>query len=250
MEFLSMFTKMANSSGSSDSSDSNNTDDKMKMILYKNDVGDFVKWGAIGFLGMGIYQLGMRVAKRNINPCIELEDRADSLNLDPLIRDSFINIQSYRKLDPWLFKSAIQNVDHLLFLENALLNKSIVATRNDKVISFSYFRMAVIRLNTFQMCVKEKLGNDHAMAVNIFVKKIYKQIQKHFLNILHMCSEFKPGNLILRAKGEVEEALKAYESGRKYRSSSDQWERFKRKTNNGSTKSKSYSENGRSPNKQ
>jgi hypothetical protein len=204
--------------------------DKMKMILYKNDINDFMKWGAIGFLGMGIYQLGMRVAKRNINPCVELKDRADSLNHDPIVRDSFINIQSYRDLNPWLFRTALQNVDHLLFLENALLTKSVSPTHNDKVISFSYFRMAVIRLNMLQILVKEELGNDHAMAVNIFVQKIYGQIQKHFLNVLHICSEFKPNNLIARAKQEVEAALAQYKKGKRYNSSSDQWNKFKQKT--------------------
>ena len=225
MDFMSMLGTMGAMSGPSNGDAKNNG--KMQMLLYQNDAKDFVKWGAIGFLGMGIYQLGIRVAKRNINPCVELKDRADSLNLDPIIRDSFINMQSYRELNPWMFKTSIQNVDHLLFLENVLLNKTVHPTRNDKVIAFSYFRMSLIRLNMFQLLVKEKLGNDHAMAVNIFVKKIYTQIQKHFLNVLHICSEFKPGNLVARASEEVKSAMQAYNEGVKYKSNT-KWEGYKK----------------------
>ena len=201
--------------------------EEKKLILRKNDVTDFLKWGSIGFLGFGIYQLGMRVAKRNINPSCDLKDRADSLDCDPLIRECFINIQEYRDLNPWLFKTALQNVDHLLFLEHVLLTKKVFPTRNDKAISFSYFRMGIIRLNMFQLLVKEKLGNDHGVCVNIFVEKIYTQLQKHFLNILHLCSEFKPEFLISRAKKEVEQAMKSYKEGKSYQKKFNHFDREK-----------------------
>ena len=212
---------------SSKTSDKDNTP---KAVLYKQDAMDFMKWGLVGFVGLGVYTLGMKVAKRNIDPSVELHDRADSFNLDPVIRDSFINIQPYRKLNTWLFKMSVYNTDHLLFLENALLTKTALPTHNDKVLAFSYFRMALSRLNQFQILVRETLGNEHAMAVNMFVEKIYGQLQKHLLNVLHICSEFKPANLIARAQQEVEQAMQAFEDGKKYNSSSNQWNKFARKT--------------------
>jgi hypothetical protein len=203
------------------------TPKKGEFILQQTDVADFVKWGAIGAVSMGVYQLGMKVAQRKINPCVDLKDRGDSLNHDPIIRDAFINLQKYRELNIWLFKTALQNVDHLLFLEYALLSKSVSPTHTDKSIAFSYFRMAVIRLNMLQLLVKEHLGNDHGMAVNIFVKQVYTQIQKHFLNVLHICSEFKPSNLIARAQQEVDSALKKFRSNRAYPDSSVKWDKFR-----------------------
>jgi hypothetical protein len=210
-------------SGIGGGGDKKDKKDEKKSVFYQSDVRDFVKFGAIGFLAMGIYQIGMRVAKRNINPCVDLLDRADSLSVDPIILDSFVNIQSYRDLNPWLFRTALQNVDRLLFLENALLSKQVHATSNDKAISFSYFRMSIIRLNQLQLLVKEKLGNEHALACNIFVQKIYFQMQKHFLNVLHLCSDFKPEFMIARAKSEVDRAVKKFKENKKYESS---WSSF------------------------
>lgn len=183
---------------------------KKKTFFYKQDVQDFVKWGSIGFLGLGIYTIGMKVAKRNINSAIDLKDQTESVHLDQTVLEAFLNLQSYRDLNPWLFRTALHNIDHLLFLEDVLLRKVTLPTHNDKIISFSYFRIAVSRMNAFQLLVKERLGNDHGLVVNILIKNVYTQLQKHLLNILHMCSEFKPENLIARAQQEVDKALEEY----------------------------------------
>jgi hypothetical protein len=89
--------------------------------------------------------------------------------------------------------------------------------------------MAVNRLNQFQFLVRERMGNDHGLAVNIFVKKIYDQLKKHVLNVLHLCSDFRPERLISRAAIEVEQALRNYERGVRPISSDKKWERLKRK---------------------
>ena len=201
----------------------------LNMIFYPEDAKRFLKWGALGFVGLGVYQMFMTVAKRNINPSVEFEDPVESMNCDPIIRDAFIHIQPYRKLNPWLYKTALQNADQLLFLENVLLSQEASAQRNDKVCAWSHFRMAVNRLNQFQFLVRERMGNDHGMAVNIFVKKIYEQLKKHVLNVLHLCSDFRPDRLIARAPMEVEQALQNYERGIRPVSSDKKWKRLKRK---------------------
>lgn len=197
--------------------------------FYPDDTKRFLQWGALGFLGLGAYQMFMTLAKRNINPCCELKDRTESLNNDPMIRDAFIHMQNYRELNPWLFKSALQNTDQLLFLEDALVSEKTVPVRKDKELAFTYFRMAVQRLNQFQMLVREELGNEQGMCVNIFVKKIYEQLQKHLLNTFHMCSRFKPENLIVRAQAEVQTALRNYRKNIPYKNPLRKWEKVKRK---------------------
>lgn len=200
-----------------------------RMILYPDDAQKFLKWGTLGFVGLGLYQLFMTVAKRNINPSVEFKDPVESMNCDPIIRDSFVHIQSYRKLNPWLFKSALQNADKLLFLEDALLSQKAFPVRNDKVSAWTYFRLSVNRLNQFQYLVRERMGNEHGLAVNIFVRKVYDQLQKHVLNVFHLCSEFKPENLIARAPFEVERALKAFESGKPIEDPEVKWKKFQDK---------------------
>lgn len=184
-----------------------------KLQFYPGDAEKFLKWGTLGFVGFGLYQMAATLAKRNVNPCFEFKDPVEAIQFDPIVRDSFIQLQSYREMNPWLFKTALQNIDQLLFLENALLSQKVLPARQDKNLAFTYFKMGVNRLNQFQHLVRSSLGNEHGMTVNILVKQVYNQIQKHLLNILHLCSKFRPENLIQRAPLEIEHALKRMADG-------------------------------------
>jgi len=201
------------------------------IVLYPSDAGTFLKYGIAGFVGFGVYSLAMQLAKRNINPEVEFQDPVESMNCDPIIRDAFINIQSYRELNPWLFKSALQNVDQLLFLEDALLSRKVRPVKSDKIIAFSYFRMGSNRLGQLQWLIKEKLSSEHALTFNLYARKIYAQLQKHLLNILHLCSEFKPQHLIERAPLEIARILKDLEENRKPEDDSlARWEKMKKRS--------------------
>lgn len=203
---------------------------KKGIVLYPSDASTFLKYGIAGFVGFGVYSIAMQLAKRNINPEVEFQDPVESMNCDPIIRDAFINIQSYRELNPWLFKSALQNVDQLLFLEDALLSRKVRPVKSDKIIAFSYFRMGSNRLGQLQWLIKEKLSSEHALTFNLYVRKIYAQLQKHLLNILHLCSEFKPQHLIERAPLEIARILKDLEENRKPEEDSlARWEKMKEK---------------------
>ena len=203
---------------------------KKGIVLYPSDASLFLKYGIAGFVGFGVYSIAMQLAKRNINPEVEFQDPVESMNCDPIIRDAFINIQSYRELNPWLFKSALQNVDQLLFLEDALLSRKVRPVKSDKIIAFSYFRMGCNRLGQLQWLIKEKLSSEHALTFNLYVRKIYAQLQKHLLNILHLCSEFKPQHLIERAPLEIARILKDLEENRKPEEDSlARWEKMKEK---------------------
>jgi hypothetical protein len=195
--------------------------------LYPEDVRKIASWGLMGFVSAGLYYVATAVSRRNINPCCALKDPCESLNADPIIRDAFIHLQEYRELDPWLFKTALQNVDQLLFLEQALLSKKIEPVRSDKVQAFSHFRVGVNRLNQFQFLIKDKMNSEHAFAANIFVQKIYQQLQTHFINVLHMCTSANPMNLIARAKTEVERVNKAYREGQPRPDPLKKWDELK-----------------------
>lgn len=197
--------------------------------LYPGDAQKFLKWGSIGFLGFGLYQMSVTLAKRNINPCVEFKDQVEALNADPIIRDAMVQLQNYRELNPWLFKTALQNIDQLLFLESALLSQQVHPVKRDKDLAFTHFRMGVNRLSQFQFLVRKEMGNEHGMSVNILVKKVYTQLQKHLLNVLHLCSEFRPEHLIARAPLEVGVALRRMEEGRAPENSSARWDELRNK---------------------
>jgi hypothetical protein len=184
-----------------------------KLQFYPGDAEKFLKWGTVGFLGFGLYQMAATLAKRNVNPCFEFKDPVEAIQYDPIIRDALIQLQSYRDMNTWLFKTALQNIDMLLFLENQLLTQKTVPVRQDKNLAFTYFKMGINRLNQFQHLVRSTLGNEHGLTVNILVKQVYTQMQKHLLNVLHLCSKFRPENLIQRAPLEIEKALKRMTDG-------------------------------------
>lgn len=175
--------------------------------FYDSDITDFMRWGSVGFIAMGLYQMGLKLCTRSINPSSELKVKTESLNSDTVIRDALINIQRYRELVPWLFDGAVLNIDKLLFLENALRDKVILPNRKDKAIAFTYFRVGLNRLNEFQWTVKSQMGNEHGLAVNLYVQKVYKQLQKHFLNCLALTGEFKVDDYIERAENEVKKVM-------------------------------------------
>lgn len=195
-----------------------------KAKLQPGDTNDILKWGILGFVGAGAYQLAQRLNLRSIDQCVDLKDRVEAFNMDPVILDSFLRIQPYRPLNPWGFSMAVRNTDYLLFLENALLKGDVAPVRNDRVLAFSYFRVAVTRLNMIQHEVKSKMSNEHALAMNIYVKKIYQQLRKHLLNVLHLCSTFKPEHMLQRAEADVARVMQRFASN-SGRTGRENWER-------------------------
>jgi len=174
-----------------------------------------IMWGfLIAGLGGGAYKLAEQLARRSINPNVDLQDRVESIHLDPVILQSFLKLQEWRKISAPAFKTAIQNVDNLLFLESALMSQEINPQKTDKVLAFTYLRIALNRLTTFQNIVKEQLGNQDAFTVNMYVKPIHEQLLKHTLNILHLCSQFNPERTVQRARGVVEDAMKQLREGK------------------------------------
>ena len=198
-------------------------------IFQPDDAKKFMQWGAVGFMSMGLYQMFMTLRKRNVNACVDFKDPVESMNHNPIIRDAMLQLQSYRELNPWMFKSALQNIDQLLFLEAALMSDTVKPLKNDKIIAWSNFRIGINRLSQFQYIIRKQMGNEHAMVVDIFIKQIYSQMQKHLLNILHLCAQFKPDNLIARAPFEVERVIKDMEQGREPRDTMQDWDRVREK---------------------
>lgn len=182
--------------------------------LYASDAKRVMGWGVLGFVGLGLYQLFATLSKRSVNRCADFIDPVESLHSDPIIVEALFTLQGYRALNPWLYKAAIQNIDQLLFLENALLQGLVKPCKKDKVHAWTHFRVGVNRMAQFQYLIKEQLGTDQGFAANIYVRKVYEQMQKHVLNVLHMCSDFRPEHLIERAPAEIEKLQAAWKQGR------------------------------------
>ena len=102
--------------------------------------------------------------------------------------------------------------------------------RNDKTLAYTYFRICVMRLNKFQMLVKNQLGPKHGTLANITVELMYTQLKKHFMNIMHICSDFRPEQMIKSAKKEVQDAIRIYKNGGRYIDGSAKWNEIRKKT--------------------
>lgn len=193
--------------------------------FYPDDVKQLFKYGVLGASAMILYQFFHTMNRRSIDPCSELVDKPESMNTDPLLRDSFIILQSYRDLNRVRFRSAVLHVDKLLFLEKQLLDEKIQPLPDDKNTAFSYFKVGLNALNEFQYIVRDRLGNSHGMAANIQVQNIYTQMQKHLMNIFHLCLQFDPTKLAQRAKHDVETALYRFKHNLPLEDSYEKWRR-------------------------
>ena len=200
--------------------------------LYPKDGADFIKWGAMGFVGLGLYNVATKVLHRNLNPCADLIDTTEAMNTDPIIRDAFVNLQEYRELNPYLFKAAVQYIDRLLFLESVLLAGNPPG-RQDKYLASTCLRMGINKLARFKFEIKNELGVMHMTAANIYIQQIYTQVQKHILNVFHLCSKFNPKVLVAKAKAEIKEVME----GRAKISKTSKFDKYKRRRkNSGDTK--------------
>jgi hypothetical protein len=149
---------------------------------------------------------------QGVDPGSVLLDPCSAVGADAGLLRSFVQLQHYRDLNPWLFKMSMQNIDHLLYLADALRRGTVKPLRNDKVLAFSYFRVGLKRLAAFQALVRDKLGVDHAAAVHLTTAEIYKRAQIHLLDIFQLCSEFRPDDLRERAGAEIRCLLQAQTS--------------------------------------
>jgi hypothetical protein len=191
--------------------------------LYPSDLTSTLKWGLTGLAAFSAYHLGMTMSKRRIDATSGFKDVVEAVQLDDDICRAFMNLQAYRELNPWLFRTALQNVDQLLFLENALLSGAAIAVKKDKVLAWSYFRVGLNRLAQFQYLIRQRLGTDHAMTAYMCVNVIYKQMQKHLLNVFHLCSRFQPEDLVASAPREIERVLQMLREGREPRNIGERW---------------------------
>ena len=171
----------------------------------KGDMHEFLKYGSLGFLVLGLYKVGHHVANRSASD--PLLDEQESLHHDAVLHSKFVELQTYRALNPWLFRLGMQNADHLLYLEHSLTTGALSPLRKDKNLAYAYFRMALARLTTFQQVIRTKLGPEHALVATVLLKTIFERLQVHFTNTLHACSMFSTDNLRRRAEEDIRVAL-------------------------------------------
>lgn len=185
------------------------------MLLPYVETGDkdrMMKLGAA--LGVGVVSYAAMTRYLSQRPVTAVagpttfKDTVECIRDDPVLCEAFLTLQQYRRLDKHLFAKALQTVDQLLFLERGLLNKDFPPSRADKTKGWALFRLSLNKLNEFQHMVRTTMKNEHAVVVNILVKKMYEQLQKHILNVLHLCSRFNPNDWLKMASVEVDEAVR------------------------------------------
>jgi hypothetical protein len=184
---------------------------KRDLILYPGDLKEVLKVGALGAAAASAYFMSMKVANRRIDPCIDLIDKPENFNLDPIIRANFVKLQAYRDLDTHLFKSAIANVDRLLLLEHVLASKQVKPAREDKYLATTNFKMAYMRMSELQLLAQENLSPSHVKTVDLFIKPIFAQLQKHYSNVLAFCTEYNPSDCMEQAPEDIAKAMIAYQ---------------------------------------
>lgn len=174
-----------------------------KVQLYTHDYHQAALAGLLGGAALSVYQLWAVWARRNHYPNSELLDRQESLHLDTVIQQSFVQLQVYRNVDVFYFSTALHNIDRLLFLEDVLVRKEVFPSQDDAVIATEYYTIAKQRLNALQKLIKKEKGIKHYMVANTLINKIFGQVHRHFQNVLRMCSSFNVQDLLAYANQQI-----------------------------------------------
>lgn len=182
-----------------------------KVKLYQHDVKNAVRWGLAGGVALAGYKLFVTLMRRKMTPDVELIDSQESLHLDTIIFESFLQLQSYREVNVYLFSQAIHYTDRLLLLKDVLARGEVPAEASDKHVAWHCFKGVINRLTEFQYCVKEQLGSQHALAVHVFVNRIYEQLRKHMLDLMHLTRQFNVHNMVKQAEHAIKNAQRTAE---------------------------------------
>jgi hypothetical protein len=161
------------------------------------------KRALMALAGVSALKWTMDQTKKPVSTYPPLVDAVEAMHCDARVEESFRKLQVYRDLNPWLFSAALQNIDKLLYLSRLLLSGVAKPMREDRGVAFSYLKVGMSRLKALQCTIHQEMGNDHALVANMEIQVIYNQCQKHVLNVMHICSRFKPEDVIERARAEV-----------------------------------------------
>lgn len=126
----------------------------------------------------------------------------DAIQNDRGLLHYLSELETYSHVEEDLFHMIVQGIDKMLILEQVLLNDDAVPTKEDR--GETHGRFAVIRrhLQTFQSEVLSVLGSEHGVTASYYTKQIYENLQKHYLNILHLCNKYHPEGALRRAREE------------------------------------------------
>ncbi len=193
--------------------------------IYNMDIKDALKWGGFAALGAFGYNIFLKSMERQIQPGAALKDLppANSIVEDQGILDHLVQLQTYREVEPWLFWSAVRNLDMLLFLEQQILLKKFAPVRKDKVLAWTHFRVGINDLNEFQFTVHQEMGSEHGKVANMLVENIFDRAVKHLLNVMTLCSDFNPKAIIARAPSLIDKLKRRWKKKKRTRRNREYW---------------------------
>lgn len=168
--------------------------------LSKKDYQDAIKYAVMGFVTAGSLHAASTLIQKRMDVAHELKHETTAMHHNPELTKRFVTLQTYAKLNKWAFQAALINVDSLLYLEDALLKKKIVPVYNDKLVAFSHFRVALMRLNSLALAIQNSMDQRHYVLVCLEIEEITKLLKKHVINILSLCSRFNVDDLIEQAR--------------------------------------------------
>lgn len=142
-----------------------------------------------------------------------LSVNCDAIQNDRGLLHQLCQLETYSHVDERLFRMIIQHIDKLMILEDVLRRSDTGPTKEDRPNAHSRYNALVRQLREFQRLVLQTMGSEHGVTAHYFVKQIHELMQKHLLNILHLCSRYNPLSTLKRAQEERELYL---EASRKY----------------------------------
>lgn len=173
------------------------------------DMADIVRWGAIGAVGFSGYQYMCKSSLRTADPAVSLIPKTSVIGSDEVLVDALVKLQVYRTLSTARFTSAVQTFDRLVHAERGIASGEILAMPDDKSVNFARLRVGMNKLNEMVRIVYNEMGLLHGKVALINLQIVHKQMEKHYMNIVHLVRKFNPDELLKQADEELNRTVVA-----------------------------------------
>lgn len=168
-----------------------------------------MKCGILAAIG-GTIALAAKFMTEKDGKKYQLIDDADSIYNNPELSKALFQLQTFRDLEPLMFKDLIELIERLVHLEHVLHSQMIAPRPADRWDAMDYHIQIHSLLQQFQYLISNDMDAEYAVAAERLVSSIKGYLNIYYANLMTMTSEFHIENTLQRAPADVAKAAQRY----------------------------------------
>lgn len=150
-----------------------------------------IGWGIAGLAAGVLYSTTYSwIATKAKNG--DLDPATDVLHTDPEMFALFMRLQEHRSLDDSAFRTAVDNVDRLMYLRSQLEDNP--ATLKDRPCAFGYFKTSIAALEKLLTAAKKHPSAKVPVEVHSLYVKLYSCIESVWKDLMRQTQKTQEKN--------------------------------------------------------